>query len=353
MRGLPSGSSHRMRGTERGRGHRVRPAAAALVALSLFLAPAPSSAAPTRAEIRAAEARLRALHERLSLLVERYDQARARLEEVQARLEEARREAARARATAERARARLSERAARAYMTMGTEALVLLDAGSLAEFSDRIEFIGRIAEDDADLALEAESTGQRASWLAERLRGLARERARVVAEIARSEAEIRRAIAEQERVVAELRAAARRAREVAAVEAAIESPGSVSPPGPIPAPSPGARIAIEAASSVLGTPYAWGGASPETGFDCSGLTMWAWAHAGVSLPHSSELQYATLPHVPRDQLQPGDLVFFYSPIHHVGLYIGGGRMIDAPHTGAVVAIREVDWGSFAGAARPG
>jgi cell wall-associated NlpC family hydrolase len=343
-----------MRGTRRGHGHRVRPAAAALLALSLLVAPATSSAAPTRAEIQAAEARLQALHDRLSLLVEQYDQAKARLEELRERLAEARREAAEARATAERARARLAERAARAYMTMGTEALVLLDAGSLTEFSDRLEFIGRIAQDDADLATQAESAGQRASWLAERLRDLAREHARTVTEIARKEAEIRRAIAEQERVVAELRAAARRAREAAAVEAAIESPGSVSPPpGPIPAPSPAARLAIQAAYSVLGTPYSWGGASPETGFDCSGLTMWAWAHAGVSLPHSSELQYAVLPHVPREELQPGDLVFFYSPIHHVGLYIGGGRMIDAPHAGAVVAIRDVDWGSFVGAARPG
>jgi predicted nucleic acid-binding Zn-ribbon protein len=295
--GLPSGSSLRMRGTRRGHGHRVRPAAAALLGLSLLVAPATSSAAPTRAEIQAAEARLQALHDRLSLLVEQYDQAKARLEELRERLAEARREAAEARATAERARARLAERAARAYMTMGTEALVLLDAGSLTEFSDRLEFIGRIAQDDADLATQAESAGQRASWLAERLRDLAREHARTVTEIARKEAEIRRAIAEQERVVAELRAAARRAREAAAVEAAIESPGS--------------------------------------------------------LPHSSELQYAVLPHVPREELQPGDLVFFYSPIHHVGLYIGGGRMIDAPHAGAVVAIRDVDWGSFVGAARPG
>ncbi|HXF72262.1 MAG TPA: NlpC/P60 family protein [Actinomycetota bacterium] len=343
-----------MRGNGRGHGHRVRPAAAALLALSLLVAPATSSAAPTRAEIEAAEARLRALHERLSLLVEQYDQARERLAEVQARLDEARRAAAEARETAERARTLLSRRAASAYMTMGTEAMVLLDASSLAEFSDRLEFIGRIAQDDADLALQAEAAGRRASWLGERLRDVARERAEVVAEIARKEAEIRRAIAEQARVVAGLRAAARRAREAAAVEAVVESPGAVSPPpGPIPAPSPGARLAIEAAYSVLGTPYRWGGASPATGFDCSGLTMWAWAQAGVSLPHSSELQYAVLPHVPREELQPGDLVFFYSPIHHVGLYIGGGRMIDAPHSGAVVAIRDVDWGSFVGAARPG
>jgi cell wall-associated NlpC family hydrolase len=104
---------------------------------------------------------------------------------------------------------------------------------------------------------------------------------------------------------------------------------------------------------VIGTRYVWGGSTPR-GFDCSGLTMWAWAHGGVSLSHSSQAQYAQLPHVARGGLRPGDLVFFYRPISHVGLYIGGGRMIDASHSGpgGEVAIRAVNWGSYAGAARP-
>jgi cell wall-associated NlpC family hydrolase len=82
--------------------------------------------------------------------------------------------------------------------------------------------------------------------------------------------------------------------------------------------------------------------------------MWAWAHGGVSLSHSSQGQYAQLPHVARGSLRPGDLVFFYRPISHVGLYIGGGRMIDASHPGpgGEVAIRAVNWGAYAGAARP-
>jgi cell wall-associated NlpC family hydrolase len=80
--------------------------------------------------------------------------------------------------------------------------------------------------------------------------------------------------------------------------------------------------------------------------------MWSWAHAGVSLPHSSAAQYASLPHVSRSDLQPGDLVFFYSPISHVGMYLGGGSMIHAPHTGSVVQIVPVYWQYFSGAARP-
>ena len=104
---------------------------------------------------------------------------------------------------------------------------------------------------------------------------------------------------------------------------------------------------------MIGTPYQYGGSSPETGFDCSGFTMWAWSHAGVYLPHSSAAQYASLPHVAQSDLQPGDLVFFYSPISHVGIYVGGGSMIHSPTTGDVVSVVPIYWDSFVGAARPG
>jgi cell wall-associated NlpC family hydrolase len=343
------------RTTGRRRGRIIRLAAAGLLALPLFLAPGPSAAAPTRAELQAAEAELRALNERLSLLVEEYDQARLRLQQVQERLADVRRRVEEARSEAARARRLLSERAAQAFMGLGTQVDVLLEAGSLVEFSDRLEFIGQIAQSDADLATEADAAARRAAWLAEELHAIERERAATLAAIRARQAEIRRAIERQEELVAELRAAYQRARRAAAAVEEVVSGGAAPapPPSSIPAPNPDARLAIEAAYSVLGTPYQWGGASPETGFDCSGLTMWAWAHAGVSLPHSSAAQYAALPHVPREALQPGDLVFFYSPIHHVGLYIGGGRMIDAPHSGAVVAVRAVMWEHFVGAARPG
>ena len=89
----------------------------------------------------------------------------------------------------------------------------------------------------------------------------------------------------------------------------------------------------------------WGGASPETGFDCSGFTMWSWAHAGVSLPHSSAAQYAALPHVAREDLQPGDLLFFYSPISHVAMYIGNQQMIEAYDAATPVRVTAVRFGT--------
>lgn len=110
---------------------------------------------------------------------------------------------------------------------------------------------------------------------------------------------------------------------------------------------------VAAARSVLGVPYVNAGDSPSPGFDCSGLTMWAWAHAGVSLPHHAASQYNMGMHVSRDQLQPGDLVFFYSPISHVGIYIGDGKMIHAPTTGDVVKITSIDAMDYVGATRVG
>ncbi len=94
----------------------------------------------------------------------------------------------------------------------------------------------------------------------------------------------------------------------------------------------------------LGTPYVWGGASPR-GFDCSGFTMYVYAQVGVSLPHNAATQYGMGVPVSRSDLQPGDLVFFYG-LGHVGLYIGGGSFIHAPHTGDVVKISSLS-GSYA------
>lgn len=108
------------------------------------------------------------------------------------------------------------------------------------------------------------------------------------------------------------------------------------------APATGAAAtAIAAARSQLGVPYRWAAASPGSGFDCSGLVMYAYGQAGRSLPHSSRALYSMTQRLSADQLQPGDLVFGGSPVHHVGLYVGGGLMIHAPHSGDVVRIASI------------
>lgn len=120
-----------------------------------------------------------------------------------------------------------------------------------------------------------------------------------------------------------------------------------------------AADAVAYALDQIGTPYRWGGETPGVGFDCSGLTQGAYAAAGIIIPRTSEAQWADLPHVPLDQLEPGDLLFFnpgeFLPglPGHVGIYIGNDEMIDAPHTGADVRIeRLADWPTPMGATRP-
>ncbi len=357
-----------MQGTTRTRSTlAVRIGVAALVVITASLAaPLTSSAAPSREDVLRAKAELDRLNQRVELLVEQYNQARLELDRVRARLAEVRAEAERARAEADAAVAELNRNAAAAYQSLGPQWAALLEATSIADLSDQIEFIGSLAQADADLATRAERAEQRARWSAEELeRALAEQRA-LVERIRRKEAEIRAAAAEARAYYEELDRRYREylerleaERQAAAAQAAAEAggqqggSGAGGSPSPPPAPNPNVQAVLEAAYSVLGVPYRWGGASPETGFDCSGFTMWAWAHAGVSLPHSSQAQYDVLPHVSREDLQPGDLLFFYSPISHVAIYLGGGSMIHSPHTGSEVSIVPVYWEHFVGAARPG
>jgi len=117
--------------------------------------------------------------------------------------------------------------------------------------------------------------------------------------------------------------------------------GSTYPVTPSP-PTATAQKIINAAYSQFGVPYKWGGEQPGVGFDCSGLTQWAYAQAGISIPRTSEAQWPVMRHVSMAQAVPGDLVFFntpgdpQAPPNHVGIYLGGGLMIDAPYSGTVV-----------------
>jgi peptidoglycan DL-endopeptidase RipA len=133
---------------------------------------------------------------------------------------------------------------------------------------------------------------------------------------------------------------------------------------------PAVAAAIEAALRAVGTPYAWGGGTltgPGMGFgidagivgyDCSGLTRYAYAQADVGVARNSRAQYATLPKVARDDLRAGDLVFWATDVtdpatvHHVALYLGGGRIVEAPHSGARVSVRPMYWSGYIGAVRP-
>jgi cell wall-associated NlpC family hydrolase len=116
---------------------------------------------------------------------------------------------------------------------------------------------------------------------------------------------------------------------------------------------PGNSVGVQALRFALtrrGDPYVWGGAGPND-FDCSGLVMWAYAQVGISLPHFTGDQWNSGEHISRSQLEPGDLVFFFPDISHVGMYVGDGLMIDAPTFGQPVQIQPIFWSAYVGAVR--
>jgi len=127
---------------------------------------------------------------------------------------------------------------------------------------------------------------------------------------------------------------------VAAQAAAAPAPVA-APAAPVAASTAAAQVAVDTALAQLGDAYVWAGSGPDV-FDCSGLTQFAYRAAGIELPHSSRMQSTMGTPVSRADLQPGDLIFFYSPVSHVGMYIGNGQMVHAPNSGSVVSIVNVD-----------
>lgn len=139
----------------------------------------------------------------------------------------------------------------------------------------------------------------------------------------------------------------------AAQAPAPQEPAPQAPAPAAPPPSSRASVAVNAALGQQGVPYQYATSKPGVSFDCSGLTAYAWGVAGVYLPHQSRAQYASIPHVSKGNAQPGDLLFYYSPISHVGVYLGNGQLVHAPNTGSVVKIANVNWGKVSGVGRPG
>jgi cell wall-associated NlpC family hydrolase len=334
--------------------------AAMLAVPSVAISVSVSSAAPSKAQVEAAKAKLDDLNLQLDQLVEQYNQAQVRLQETEAKLMDARQAKQAADAIASRANAELSKRAVAAYTGMGSQRDVLLGADSFTEFSDRLQFMGALAQDDADLATEAQIAGQKSRWAAQQYGDALTERQATLDEIASHKGQIQSAISEQTALYSQLstsykNALAAQAAAAAAAAAQSSSGGSSSGSsgggGPVFVPPPNAsatQIAIAAAQSVIGTTYVFGSADPNVGFDCSGLVMWAYAQAGIYLPHSSAMMSEMLPRLSQSQLVPGDLMFFYSPVSHVSSYLGGSSMIDASHPGpgGEVAIRTVYWDNF-------
>ena len=304
-------------------------------------------------------AQINAMDAQLEKAVEAWNGANVRLGQIKHDLEVNRSRLETAKKNLASARARVSERLVALYTTNSPDALsILLGASSLGDLIDRLDSANRIAEEDARIAAEVTRYRNEVQSRQQALVKAESDQEKVVAERASQRASIQSQLAERQALyssikdqITQLEAAERerQARLAAQARAAAKnhqpapepapssgsSGGSPTPSAPAPPPSSHSSV-VSIALQYLGVPYVWGGASPS-GFDCSGLTMYAYAKVGVYLPHNAAMQYGMGTPVSRSQLAPGDLVFF-NGLSHVGMYIGGGRFVHAPHTGDVVKI---------------
>ncbi len=204
-----------------------------------------------------------------------------------------------------------------------------------------------------ELAAEAEERRDRIeATIEEQAAEVARNERILASAIEREEAE-RRAAEEAARRAAAQRRQEERARQQAAAQRTSSQNTTSSNPSPSPAPAAraNAQVAVDAALAQLGKPYRWGATGPNA-FDCSGLMVYAWRQAGVTLPRTSHSQFTNLRSISRSELKPGDLVFAGSPrVHHVGMYIGNGQIVHSPRAGRPVEVRSMERRDLRGFAR--
>jgi peptidoglycan DL-endopeptidase CwlO len=334
----------------------VRKRHAALVLLLLVLAGSlfagaarPSPVSSKRAEAQRVLAEIRSIDSSLDKAVDDYNAAQIKLDQIEAEQKINQRRLEIARSNYTRAQTILQERLVALYTSEDQSALeILLGASSLDDLLDRVDTVNRVSEQDARIISEVRTFREEIKKREEALERARADQERVVAERAAKKAAIERQLAERQRLLSSIKSEiARLEREEAARQAELEaqarqrldsSPEPVSSGGGNPSGHYGGVVGI--AMQYLGVPYQWGGASPETGFDCSGFVMYVFAQVGVSLPHNAAMQYGYGSAVSRENLQPGDLVFF-DGLGHNGIYIGGNQFIHSPHTGDVVKISTI------------
>jgi cell wall-associated NlpC family hydrolase len=351
---------------------RLAPVLAAVSALALLAAlgaPARAGAdtiASKRQQAAQAQRELNQMFVQEDAAVNAFDAARAKYDRVKRRIAANRERLKIAKANLAAARRQLAGIVIAAYK--GDEpnaAMYVLGAQSFSDLVTRIDVMNRTSKSEAAVLQEVATAEHQVVVRQNLLKREAVQARRLVARRQTAAARVKGLIASQQSLINGLNtqirqlvqqrkerlAAAARARAAAAAAAAAAaqraaqnpaptSPSPVTAPpvtGPVPPASSLGAQAVQIAMGELGVPYVWGGASPA-GFDCSGLTMWVYAQLGIQLDHFTGSQWNAGPHVPRDQLAPGDLVFFEPGIGHVGIYIGNNDFIEAPHTGAFVQV---------------
>jgi peptidoglycan DL-endopeptidase CwlO len=333
------------------------------VLVALVAAPAAHptpSVSSKQAQAQSVLAQIQGLDANLERAVDAYNLANERLGQIQSDLRENKLELQLARRNLTRSQEMLSQRLVQMY-TSGDENTgleVLLGASSIDELISRIDTMNRVSDQSTEVLRQVKVYRRVVKERRARLKTAHVEQARLVAERSAQKASIEGQLAERRQLlssikseIAQIQAAeqARQAELAAQARARLTTAGAtvlnasagavVNPPDSYAAPPSKYGGVVGIAMQYLGIPYVYGGASPA-GFDCSGFIMYVFAQVGISLPHNAAAQYGYGMPVSRDQLQPGDLVFF-NGLGHAGIYVGGGSFIHSPHTGDVVKISSI------------
>jgi cell wall-associated NlpC family hydrolase len=336
------------RTTTRRRSRAVLALSAALVAAATgVLTPSAATAAPPRTAAEATAAVEKAA-DQLSALAEQVNEAEQIVSRQQAAAQRAARASAAAHAALSAYEPQLRAIAHSGY-TGKTQSRVaaFLTSKSATELVQRVATLDMIATHTNSVisgAAAAQDAAKKAQAEADKAAATANAG---LAELKAQQAEVTKRMAGYQATFDRLSAA-----EQAAVTDAVAGPSLATPSvDELPlAPGSAAAVAVKTALAQVGDRYVWGTSGPDT-FDCSGLTSYAYAAAGVTLPHSSASQARLGRAVTRAELQPGDLVYFFSPVSHVGLYIGKGMMVHARTSGRPVAVTSVDMHGFRGGRR--
>ncbi|MEU7601169.1 NlpC/P60 family protein [Streptomyces sp. NPDC040724] len=311
---------------------------------------------PTPSQVKSEVDRL---YEEAEAATEQYNGAKEKADEAERALTGLREETARKTDQLNSARSALGTLAASQYRSgsLGT-AVQLALASDPQEYLSQSSFITRAGDRNAAGITTVRRRLDEVGKLRDRAAGQLADLRSKQDELAAHKAVIEDKLTAAKRLLAKLTAEERAAYEAETPAASPAAPKSSTPPPPswghLPAVAGGgsrAARAVAFAYTAIGKPYVWGATGPGS-FDCSGLTQAAWRSAGVSLPRTTYTQINAGRRVSRDQLAPGDLVFFYSGVTHVGLYIGNGQMIHAPRPGSTVRLAPVDSMPWAGASRP-
>jgi cell wall-associated NlpC family hydrolase len=331
---------------------RVPVLAFAAAALASVVVPSGiGSAAPaSHLTLAQAKAQVAALDSKAERIAETYDRANTQLQALQRKERVTNDELARDKAALTTVQRKLSASASAAYRTGGFSATMsLVGSGSAQTFLDQTSTLQAVATYQRN-QLNAAAAAQRALAAAQVVHNAeVAQQKKTVASISSQRTQIDRLLSQRKAVLARLTAAQRQiyvAQQHAQVQHDIAQRATYNGPA-----TGQAAAAVRFAYAQLGKPYVYGGAGPDS-YDCSGLTMASWAAAGVGLPHNAAMQQADIPSVSLSNLQPGDLVFFGDPAYHVAIYIGGGNIIQAPHTGANVEITPLSYMPPSSAGRP-